>query len=180
VATVVVALILSGGCGASSPAAGPAKHACGSSTAAATARTIDIYVAVLRYQMAQPESRGRQVRVLYVVEHAVASPRSTSTASFTAPVRQCLASVRFSGLPPIRLVTGVDDPRVPKAGQGPIPIVADGRVVQLESVPLEGDVLEVAASSSGGGGFDAFGGIYVVSNSGGSWRVVSTRQSWIA
>jgi hypothetical protein len=46
-------------------------------------------------------------------------------------------------------------PRVAKQDRGPIPVVADGRVIQLEGVPPQGDRLELAASSDGGGGLDA-------------------------
>jgi len=174
----------------------PAEHACGPAADAATARTIDVYVAVLQHLMANPNARGRPVRVLYVVDRAVpyddnagmlpserrqqTAPRSASTAAFAESVKGCLASVRFPNLPPIRLVSGYDDPRVAKAGRDPFPVVADGRVVQLEGVPPQGDRLELAASSNGGGGLDAFGGVYILGRRDGAWRVVDMERGWIA
>jgi hypothetical protein len=156
----------------------------------------DVYVAVLQRLMADPNARVRPVRVLYVADRAVpyddnagllpserrrpTAPRSASTAPLTVVVKRCLASVRFPDLPPVRLVSGFDDPRVAKAGGGPVPVVADGRVVQLEGVPPEGDRLELAASSNGGGGLDAFGGVYVLARRDGTWRVVDLERGWIA
>jgi hypothetical protein len=173
-----------------------ADHACGPTTDAATARTIDIYVAVLQHLMADPNARMRPVQVLYVVDRAVpyddnadampserrqpAAPRSPSTAPFAESVKGCLASVRFPQLPPIRLVSGFEDPRVAKQDRGPIPVVADGRVIQLEGAPPEGDRLELAASSNGGGGLDAYGGVYVLEQRDGTWQVVNVQQAWIA
>jgi hypothetical protein len=199
VTAVAVLSVLAAGCAAAPalPAADrPATHACGPATDAATARTIDVYVAVLQRLMADPNARVRPVRVLYVADRAVpyddnagmlpserrrpTAPRSASTAPFTQPVKGCLASVRFPDLPPIRLVSGFDDPRVVKAGRGPVPLVADGRVVQLEGVPLEGDRLELAASSNGGGGDDAFGGLYILARRDGTWQVVGMARGWIA
>jgi hypothetical protein len=176
---------------------GPPHYVCGPGTDAATARTIDVYVAVLQHLTGDPNAwLGR---VLYVVDRAVpmmwvkdaevperrrpTAPRSTSTAPFAASVKRCLASVRFPDLPPtIRLVSGVEDPRVAKKqGQrGPMAVVADGRVVQLEGVPPKGDRLELAASSNGGGGLDASGGLFILERRGGIWQVVDLRASWIA
>jgi hypothetical protein len=186
----------------------PARYACGPGTDAATARTIGVYVAVLQQLTGDPHAwLGR---VLYVVDRAVpekwvkddqapsrtdnngpavpserrrpTAPRSTSTAPFTDSVKRCLMSGRFPNLPPtIRLVSGVEDPRVAKKqGQGPMAVVGDGRVVQLEGVPLKGDRLELAASSNGGGGLDAHGGLYILERRGGTWQVVDIRAQWIA
>jgi hypothetical protein len=176
----------------------PAHYVCGPGTDAATARTIDVYVAVLEHLTGDPNAwLGR---VLYVVDRAVpmkwvqdaavpserrrsTAPRSTSTAPFAASVKRCLASVRFPDLPPtIRLVSGVEDPRVAKKqGQrGPMAVVADGRVVELEGVPPKGDRLALAASSNGGGGLNAHGGLFILERHGGIWQVVDIRASWIA
>jgi hypothetical protein len=199
VTAVAVLGVLGAGC-AAAPAVPsrdrPADHACGPGTDAATARTVDVYVAVLQRLMADPNARVRPVRVLYVVDRGVpdddnadavpserrrpTAPRSVSTAPFTESVKGCLASVRFPGLPPIWLVSGFEDPRVAKQGRGPIPVVADGRVVQLAGVPLGGDRLELAASSNGGGGLDAFGGVYILERRDGTWQVVGMAQAWIA
>jgi hypothetical protein len=199
VAALAVLSLLGAGCAADPalPVADrPATHACGPATDAATARTIDVYVAVLQRLMADPNAHLRPVRVLYVADRAIpyddnagllpserrrpTAPRSASTAPFTEPVKRCLAAVRFPDLPPIRLVRGFDDPRVAKSGGGPVPVVADGRVVQLEGVAPEGDQLELAASSNGGGGLDAFGGVYVLARRDGTWRVVGLERGWIA
>ena len=59
-------------------------------------------------------------------------------------------------------------------------MVADGRVIQLEGAPPEGDRLELAASSNGGGGLDAYGGVYVLEQRDGTWQVVNMQQAWIA
>jgi hypothetical protein len=67
-----------------------------------------------------------------------------------------------------------------KQGQGPMAVVADGRVVQLEGVPLKGDRLALAASSNGGGGLDASGGLYILERRDGTWQVVDIRARWIA
>ena len=187
-----------------------AHYVCGPGTDAATARTIDIYVAVLQHLTGDPNAwLGR---VLYVVDRAVpmmwvkdtevpsertdsngaavsperrrpTAPRSTSPAPFAASVKRCLASVRFPDLPPtIRLVSGVEDPRVAKKqGQrGSMAVVADGRVVELEGVPPKGDRLALAASSNGGGGLDAHGGLFILERRGGIWQVVDLRARWIA
>jgi hypothetical protein len=187
----------------------PAHQACGPATDAATARTIDVYVAVLQRLTGDPHAwLGR---VLYVVDRAVpmkwvkdaqapsrtdnngaavpserrrpTAPRSTSTAPFTDSVKRCLASGRFPDLPPtIRLVSGVEDPRVAKKqGQrGPMAVVADGRVIQLEGVPRKGNRLALAASSNGGGGLDAHGGLFILERRGGIWQMVDVRAQWIA
>ena len=94
----------------------PVGHACGPATDAGTARTIDIYVAVLQRLMADPNARVRPVRVLYVVDRGVpyddnadalpserrqpTAPRSALTAPFAEPVKACLASVRFPSYRP--------------------------------------------------------------------------------
>jgi hypothetical protein len=39
---------------------------------------------------------------------------------------------------------------------------------------------EVAASSDGGGGLDAFGGVHILERRGGTWKVVGMEQAWIA
>jgi hypothetical protein len=174
----------------------PAHQACEPGTDA-TARTIDVYVAVLQHLTGR-QGPLRPVQVLYVVDRAVPStwlprparpgeqprstaPRSTSKAPFTAPVKQCLASVQFPNLPPIRLVSGIEDPRVAKKeDRGAMSVVADGRVIQLEGVPPKGDRIRLAASSNGGGGLDAFGGLLILERRGGSWRVVGTENAWIA
>jgi hypothetical protein len=186
----------------------PAGYACGPGTDVATARTIGVYVAVLQQLTGDPHAwLGR---VLYVVDRAVpmawvkdaqapsrtdnngaavpserrrpTAPRSTSTAPFTDSVKRCLTSGRFPNLPPrIRLVSGVEDPRVAKKqGQGPMAVVADGRVVELEGVPLKGNRLALAASSNGGGGLNAHGGLYILERRGGTWQVVDIRAQWIA
>jgi hypothetical protein len=59
-------------------------------------------------------------------------------------------------------------------------VVADGRVVQLEGVPSKGNRIRLAASSNGGGGLDAFGGLLILESQDGSWRVVGTENAWIA
>jgi hypothetical protein len=59
-------------------------------------------------------------------------------------------------------------------------VVADGRVIQLEGAPLEGDRLELAASSNGGGGLDAYRGVYILEQRDGTWQVVNVQQAWIA
>ena len=46
----------------------PAHRACGPGTDAATARTIDVYVAVLQH-LTPPQRQLRPVQVLYVVEY---------------------------------------------------------------------------------------------------------------
>jgi hypothetical protein len=89
--------------------------------------------------------------------------------------------VRFPDLPPIRLVSGIEDPRVAKKNdRGPMSVVADGRVIQLEGVPPEGNRIRLAASSNGGGGLDAFGGLLILESQDGSWRVVGEENAWIA
>jgi hypothetical protein len=103
VAAVVVLTLLSAGCAAAPATSAPDDHACGAGTDAMTARTIDVYVALLRQLVAQAEPGPRPGQVLYVVDHAVpyddnaraavpaerrtpTAPRSTSTAPFTAAV----------------------------------------------------------------------------------------------
>jgi hypothetical protein len=175
-----------------------AARACGSGTDAVTVRTVAVYVAVLQ-QFRHP----RRGVVLYVVDRAgpmwslkdasvpsertdnngaaapsqrrPTAPRSTSTAPFTASVKGCLASVRLPDLPPIRLVSGVDDPRVAKK-QG---MVADGAVVQLEGVPPTGDRLALAVSSYWAP-LGASGRLYILELRAGTWQVVDIRAQWIA
>jgi hypothetical protein len=89
--------------------------------------------------------------------------------------------VQFPGLPPIRLVSGFEDPRVAKKPGGVgIPRVADTRLIQLEGIPQQGDRLRLAASSNGGGSLDAFGGLFILERRGGSWQVVDTENQWIS
>jgi hypothetical protein len=197
VAAAVVLTLLSAGCPAAPATSAPGGHACGAGTNAATARSVDVYVALLRHLVAQAEPGSRPGQVLYVADHAVpyddnagaavpaerrtpTAPRSTSTAPFAAAVRQCLGSVWFPDLPPIRLVRGFDDPKVAKSGSGPYPTVANGRVVELEGVPSKGNRLELAASSNGGGGNNAFGGIYILERRQGTWQVVARDLPWVA
>jgi hypothetical protein len=187
-----VVSLLAAGCAAVPTVAAADRrvpHACGPATDAATARTVDVYVAVLQRLMAIAERSGLPP-TQYVVDHAVPgnaemlpSPtvlQSTSTAPFAGSVKRCLASARFPNLLPIRLVSGFDDPKVAKVRRGgPLPVVTDGRVVTLAGVPAQGDRVAVAASSSGGGGLDAFGGVYIVARRDRVWRVVEA-QTWIA
>jgi hypothetical protein len=203
-AAVAVVSLLAAGCAAVPTVAAadrPVPHACGPATDAATARTVDVYVAVLQRLVATAErsvlqrlvataERSGLPRTQYVVDHAVPGnagmlpsptvPQSTSTAPFAGSVKRCLASGRFPNLLPIRLVSGFDDPQVAKASRGgPLPVVTNGRVVTLAGVPPQGDRVAVAASSSGGGGTDAFGGVYILARQGRVWRVVQA-QTWIA
>jgi hypothetical protein len=191
-AAVAVVSLLAAGCAPGPTVAAadrPVPHACGPATDAATARTVDVYVAVLQRLMATAERSGLPP-TQYVVDHAVPGnaemlpsptvPQSTSTAPFAGSVKRCLASVRFPNLLPIRLVSGFDDPQVAKASRGgPLPVVTNGRVVTLAGVPAQGDRVAVAASSSGGGGTDAFGGVYIVVRQVRVWRVIQA-QTWIA
>jgi hypothetical protein len=187
---------------ATAPATAPAGHLCGAQSDPATARVVDVYVAMLRHLMRQRDHGGPGARVLYLEDHAVPefheqgiperekqapAPASDSTAEFTPPVRRCLEGVRFDHLPPIRLVDGWGDPAIrtePMAGKGwtadqPRPErIADGRLFSLGGVPAGGTRLAVAASSLGGFN-DATGGLFVLRRDGGTWRVTDHLHDWV-
>jgi hypothetical protein len=204
-AALVLALAVQG-CAdpATVPAAAPAPHPCGAGTDAATARVVDVYVAILGHLARQPRYGGSGARVLYLVDHAVPelqeqgipewekktpAPASRSTAEFPAPVRRCLEGARFEGLPPIRLVQGWDDPAIdaepvhPKgrpAGTGPDQPrrYVDGRLYSLGGVPDRGDRLALAASAFSAS-FDYSGGLFVLQRRGRTWRVAEQARYWV-
>jgi hypothetical protein len=185
------------------PVATPVEHPCGPGVDPATARVVDVYVAMLGHLVRQRGHGVAGTEVLYLVDHAVPefqetgipehekrtpAPASRSTAEFPAPLRRCLEGARFDGLPPIRLVEDWDDPAIPTE---PVPAkgfppgkeprrYTGGRLFFLGGVPATGERLALAASSSGGRGFDFSGGLFVLREQGGSWRVVSQDRYWIA
>jgi hypothetical protein len=185
------------------PVATPVEHPCGPGVDPATARVVDVYVAMLGHLVRQRGHAVAGTEVLYLVDHAVPefqeagipehekrtpAPASRSTAEFPAPLRRCLEEARFDGLPPIRLVEDWDDPAIPTE---PVPAkgfppgkeprrYTGGRLFFLGGVPATGERVALAASSSGGGGFDFSGGFFVLREQGGSWRVVSQDRYWIA
>jgi hypothetical protein len=186
------------------PVAAPAQHPCGPDVDPATARVVDVYAAMLGHLVRQDGHGVAGDEVLYLVDHAVPefqetgiperekrtpAPASRSTAEFTPPVRRCLEEARFHGLPPVRLVEDWDDPAIPSeplpakgspAGQEPPRRHLDGRLFFLGGVPDSGQRLALAASSSGGGGFDYSGGLFVLRRDGASWRVTDQARYWIA
>ena len=195
-AAVALALLVQG-CGAAGKRPSTDRHPCGPRVDPATARTVDVYVTAIRYLLDEPASQRARPAVLYVVERAVPDPTglhdpgsggpapatgvSASTSRFPTPARTCLTTVRFAGLPPLRMVRGLDDPAVRRtAGAGPVPRIADGRLVTLSGVPPTGDRIELAAGSNGGGGLDFFGGVYVLERRGDTWRVTGQERAWIA
>jgi hypothetical protein len=192
------------GCAApdAAPASAPARHPCGARVDPATARVVDVYVAMLRHLLGQPDHGGPGARVLYLEDHAVPelqergmleeekktpAPASRSTAEFTPALRRCLEGVRFDGLPPIRLVDGWGDPAIrtePTSGKGwpagqPRPRrIVDGRLFSLGGVPAGGTRLALAAGSLAGDN-DATGGLFVLRRDGGTWRVTGQARYWI-
>jgi hypothetical protein len=192
------------GCAApdAAPASAPARHPCGAGVDPATARVVDVYVAMLHHLMGQRDHGGPGARVLYLEDHAVPelqeqgiperekqtpAPASDSTAEFAPAVRRCLEGVRFDGLPPIRLVDGWGDPAIrtePMEGKGwPAdqprpPRIVDGRLFSLGGVPAGGTRLALAASSLGGFN-DATGGLFVLQRDGGTWRVTGQARYWV-
>jgi hypothetical protein len=185
------------------PVAAPAGHPCGPAVDPATARVVDVYLAMLGHLVRQRGHSVAGTEVLYLVDHAVPefqetgiperekqtpAPASRSTAEFTAPLRDCLEGARFDGLPPIRLVEDWDDPSIPTKpvpGKGFPPgkeprRYTGGRLFFLGGVPATGERLALAASSSGGGGLDYSGGLFVLRRDGGSWRVSGQERSWVA
>ena len=195
VLAIVVGFLLQGcAAAADGPAGGaPADHPCGRGVDARTARTVDVYVAVMRRLLQDAGAAGSDLEVLYLVERPTADPAgvqgdhgaATGSTPAAAPlpeaVRRCLGRARFTGLPAIRLVSGVDDSAIRRApGLGPIPRFPGGRVVTVAPVPPDGDRLLIAASSDGGGGLGVAGGVYVVERHGGAWRVTGQERSWIS
>jgi hypothetical protein len=163
--------------------AAPAQHPCGPDVDPATARVVDVYAAMLRHLVSQPRDGNRNLKVLYLVDHAVPefhptgvpewekrtpAPASTSTAEFAPAVRRCLEGARFDGLPPVRLV---DDP--PRR-------IVDGRLIYLGGVPVRGHRLAIAASSAGGIGYDYGGGLFVLQRRAGAWRVTDQPRTWVS
>jgi hypothetical protein len=192
------------GCAApdAAPTSAPAQHPCGAQVDPATARVVDVYLAMLRHLVRQRGHGGPGARVLYLEDHAVPelqeqgipewekrtpAPASDSTAEFAPALRRCLEGVRFDGLPPIRLVDGWGDPAIRTermAGKGwpadqPRPLrIVDGRLFSLGGVPTEGIRLALSASSLGGFN-DATGGLFVLRRDGGSWRVTDHVHDWV-
>jgi hypothetical protein len=185
------------------PLSTSAQHPCGPDADPVTVRVVDVYAAMLGHLVRQDGHGVAGDEVLYLVDHAVPefqetgiperekrtpAPASRSTAEFTSPVRRCLEDARFDGLPPVRLVEDWDDPAIPTE---PVPVKGvppgkeprrylDGRLFFLGGVPDSGQRLALAASSSGGGGFDYSGGLFVLRRDGGSWRVTGQAHYWIA
>jgi hypothetical protein len=185
------------------PVATPARHRCGPDVDPVTARVVDVYATMLGHLVRQDGHGVAGDEVLYLVDHAVPefqetgiperekrtpAPASRSTAEFTPPVRRCLKDAWFDGLPPVRLVEDWDDPAIPTE---PVPAKGfppgkeprrylDGRLFLLGGVPDSGRRLALAAGSSGGGGFDYSGGLFVLRWDGATWRVTGQARYWIA
>jgi hypothetical protein len=209
-AAALVAVVLSGilalpGCADpdAAPVAAPAEHPCGPEVDPATARVVDVYVAMLGHLVRQRDHGVAGTEVLYLVDHAVPefqetgiperekqtpAPASRSTAEFPAPLRRCLEGARFAGPPQIRLVEDWDDPAIPSEpvpGQSRSPgdpwrRIVDGRLFFLSGVPDREDRLALAASSTGGLGFDYSGALFVLERRAGAWRVTGQAHSWVS
>jgi hypothetical protein len=207
-AVTLVAVVLSGalalqGCADpdAAPVAVPADHPCGPEVDPATARVVDVYVAMLGHLVGQRDHRVDGTGVLYLIDHAVPedqggfteqekqtpAPASRSTGEFPTPLRRCLEGARFDGLPQIRLVEDWDDPAIPaeplpeRSSPGdPWRRIAGGRLFSLGGVPDGGDRVALAASSAGGVGFDYSGGLFVMERRDGSWRVAQQARYWVS
>jgi hypothetical protein len=207
-AATLVAVALSGvlalpGCADpdAAPVAAPNDHPCGPEVDPATARVVDVYVAMLGHMVGQRDHRVDGTGVLYLVDHAVPedqggfteqekqtpAPASRSTAEFPTPLRRCLEGVRFDGLPQVRLVEDWDDPAIPteplpelRSPGDPWRRIVDGRLFSLGGVPDGGDRLALAASSAGGVGFDYSGGLFVMERRDGAWRVGKQASYWVS
>lgn len=185
------------------PVAAPVEHPCGPEVDPATARVMDVYLAMLGHLVRERAHGVAGTEVLYLADHAVPelqetgipehekrtpAPASRSTAEFPAPLRRCLEAARFEGLPRIRLVEDWDDPAIPSEpvpGQyrspgDPWRRIAGGRLFYLGGVPDRGDRLALAASSAGGLGFDYSGGLFVLERRAGAWRVTDQARYWVS
>ena len=181
------------------PVAAPAEHPCGPAVDPATARVVDVYVAMLGHLVRQRDHGDAGTEVLYLVDHAVPelqetgiperekqtpAPASRSTAEFPAPVRRCLEGPGSTACPGSGWSrTGTTrrsrpSPFPPGASHPEPRRYTGGRLFHLGGVPDRGNRLALAASSSDAT-FDLSGGLFVLRRDGESWRVVSQERYWV-
>ncbi|MCA1825225.1 MAG: hypothetical protein ABR520_01410 [Mycobacteriales bacterium] len=162
---------------------------------AASRRARDVYTIVLGKLLENPAAKEARRPVVYLADHGYPEPpmtepeyhspdpgaASASTERFAQPLLDCLASGEMPGLPKMTIVTGDDDPKVRRERPDGFSRISNGRIVSLAAVPTEGDLVRVQASSSGGGGLDAYGGWYLVERqSDGPWRLGRVLRQFIA
>jgi hypothetical protein len=120
---------------------------------------------------------------LYVATPLVSGPGDNGAdhaeGTMSPQVQQCLAA-EATALPPITFVVGLDDPLVPKTGEGSIPTVVDGTLITLSAVPPSGSEIVVSASQNTGGGFGYSGGRYRLHITDQQARVVQELSTWIS
>ena len=134
-------------------------------------RRRDAYGAALEaFLSANPDPRPE----LYLTDHPEElEPRTTMTPAaprFSDALLAC-AEAGLPGVVPLKVVTGFEDASIPKEGGGPIPVLTEGRLLQVSNVPPTGDRLSVYVSASGGGGFDYRGTQELLQLVDGAWRV---------